>query len=240
MFGSHISKRAAAALKRAVQQSNQAASQSGNPVQKDRVFLAKTTAVHAQGQSQDVNIYIGDKGAEIWSGQAVEAYNRIADFDDDEWVYIRWIGKGWEILNSVRSADASPCGVCTIAGGMVINVEEDVDASATYSFSPLCDGSLYLTFEWSSALTWIGTADTMTLDCGEVSPRTLTATMTVTGIDPGDVTIVLHDGTGNVATYINHAAWQPCVPLRMRLNGYDATCPCAPWDPWCCLSPVES
>jgi hypothetical protein len=236
-----ISRRAADEIKRTVQiVKGLAPGAGGFALVPGRIYLAKTTAVHAQGASQDVEIYVGAKGAELYSGQTVKAYNRVADFDDDEWVYINWIGDGWEILNSVRSADASPCGVCTIAGGMVIPVEDDVDASAIYSFNPLCDGSLYLTFEWSSALTWIGTADTMTLDCGEVSPRTLTATMTVTGVDPGEVVIVLNDGSVDVATYVNHSAWQPCVPIRMRLNGYDETCPCAPWDPWCCLSPVES
>lgn len=207
-----------------------------------KIHLAKTTTEHATGATRDVDIYVGTKGAEINSGQTVPAYNRIADFDDNEWVYIHWIGDGWEILNSVRSADASPCGVCSEVGGasLTVAVESDVEATEEYAFSPLCDGSLYLTFAWDSSLTWLGTADTMTLDCGEGSPRTLTATMTVTGIDPGEVEIVINDGMTDVATYVNHTAWQPCVPMRMQLTGYDTTCPCAPWDPWCCLTPLPA
>jgi hypothetical protein len=238
MFGSYITRRAAEKLARTVQQVNQAARQSEGFARQDRMFLAKTTAAHATGVSQDVDIYIGEKGAEVQSGQTVSAYNRIADFDAEEWVYIRWIGDGWEILNSVRSADASPCGVCSSVGGLIVPVVEDVNASTHYSFSPLCDGSLYLTFEWSFDLTWVGSADTMTLDCGEGSPRSLIATMTTVGIDPGDLLITISDGSANVAVYTNHAAWQPCVPLRMQLIAYDTTCPCAPWDPWCCLTPL--
>lgn len=212
------------------------------------ILLVRAQAAIPQGMSGQVKRLVrstleNDKGTEVEIGDEFNVYNRFGDIEDQDDFYVRWIDGGLEVIATRRGpADAAPCGVCTTVGAasLVIAVTGDVDAAAEYSFSPLCDGSLYLTFTWSADLTWIGTADAMTLDCGEMSPRTLTATMTVTGIDPGNVTIVLNDGSVDVATYTNLAAWQPCVPVRMQLTDYDTTCPCAPWDPWCCLNPIPA
>lgn len=210
------------------------------------ILLVRAQEAIAQGAEGAVKKLVrasieDPKGTEIEVGDEFDVYNRFGDIEDQEDFYCRWIDGGYEAISRRRGpADALPCGVCSRIGGasLTVPVTGEVDAAVFYHFSPLCDGTLFLTFEWDSALTWNGTADFMTLDCGEGSPRTLTAVMTVTGIDPGDVTIVLNDGSLDVATYVNHTAWQPCVPIRLQLTDYDTTCPCAPWDPWCCLIPV--
>ena len=68
------------------------------------VLLGKTTAAHGNGDSQDVAIYSGDTlGSETDTGLLLDTYNRFADLEDDVWVHIRGVSRGWEILSTQSS-----------------------------------------------------------------------------------------------------------------------------------------
>lgn len=63
-------------------------------------YLGKTTTSHAKGDTEDVDLYAGTtKGSETMV-DTQPAYNRCADLDDDIWVYLIWIGGGYEILQA--------------------------------------------------------------------------------------------------------------------------------------------
>ena len=206
------------------------------------IRLAKTLASHPAGQSKRVQIWWGPKGSEQASpadGDTLFAYNRFTDFEANEFVHIVRIDDGWEIISRACLANTG-CEACNTVPGdsLVITVTGSVEAAEEYVMVPRC-GAGEWTFTWDSSLTWIGSASIMELDCGEESARSLTGTMVVSGVAPGDVVITISDGSGAVAVFENLSAWQPCAQTRMRLVSYDPTCPCGGWDNWPCLTAVE-
>lgn len=238
-----ISRQAADELKRTVQivkglpPGGAGFADPGRPIR-----LAKTLASHPAGQRKQVQVWWGPKGTEQAGpvdADTLYAYNRFTDFEANEFVHIARVGEDWEIISRACLA-ATGCEACNTVPGdsLVITVVGSVMAANEYVITPRC-GAGEWTFTWDSSLTWAGSASIMEIDCGEESPRALTGSLVVSGVDPGDVVLTISDGVGAVATFENYAAWQPCAPARMKLTSYDPTCPCGGWDQWPCLAPVE-
>ena len=208
------------------------------------ILLAKTLESHPAGQTKNVQIWWGEPGDEEAGpedGDTVPAYNRFTDFEANQWVHVSRLGPRSQLEILSRACPAvTGCEACNTVPGdsLVITVTGSVEAAEEYVMVPRC-GAGEWTFTWDSSLTWIGSASIMELDCGEESARSLTGTMVVSGVAPGDVVITISDGSGAVAVFENLAAWQPCAQTRMRLVSYDPTCPCGGWDNWPCLTAVE-
>ncbi|MCH7688064.1 MAG: hypothetical protein IH899_15525 [Planctomycetes bacterium] len=65
------------------------------------ILLAKTTAAHAKGVSQDVDLYSGPtKGSETPTGKTVSAYNRFADLETGKWCLVAIVDGGYEMLSA--------------------------------------------------------------------------------------------------------------------------------------------
>ncbi len=206
------------------------------------IRLAKTTALHATGTTQDVTLMWGDKGAET-EGTAdrdtVPAYNRYGNIDEDEEVLIARVGPGWEILNRSTNTSES-CGACTeVAGTGTIDLGGSLFASEFYGFDPFCSGVLDIVFEFDAGGVWNGdAAGGMSVNCTGESATAFTATLTVTGHLPGQVVVDLTAG-GDTWSFENDVSWQPDQNVPLLLSSGPASCPCAPFRQFPCLRPLS-
>lgn len=238
-----ISRRAADELKRTVQIVRGLAPKGagfadpGLPIR-----LAKTTAAHAIGATQDVTLLWGDKGDETdgtTRQDTVPAFNRFVQLDAGQEVQIARIGVGWEILGTGGSADPSFCGVCSTISteGLVIDLGGALLAANQYIFTGRCGGEGWL-FTFDADDTWTGESEDDSAPCTGGDPLALTATLVVTSAAPGGVVVTFWNGMSAVAQWVNETAWQPCVSVRMTLATFDPTCVCVAWLQATCLVPV--
>lgn len=77
------------------------------------IMLAKTDADIAKGASGSVTLYYQpdsstDKGDESASTDTETAFARLGNVDSGKWVYIMWLGAGWEIINAECPAALLP------------------------------------------------------------------------------------------------------------------------------------
>ncbi len=76
--------------------------------QETTIHLGKTTIFHAEGDTRIVDIYVGKtKGSEVKSAKSILAYNRFADMEQGNWVIVKRINNGWEIMTGDPCASAS-------------------------------------------------------------------------------------------------------------------------------------
>jgi hypothetical protein len=207
------------------------------------IRLAKTTALHAEGTTQDVTLMWGGKGAESegsTSRDTVPAFNRFADIDADEEVHIARVGPGWEILpRGGSTGSGTSCGPCFIgAGEMTVDLGSGFMASQAYQATLFCENIDPIIYDDFAANVWTGTADPMTVTCndGEVS---WTSSLTYTNYLPGGLVIAWSDGT-DTWRWKNRTSWQPGLRTEMELYDGPAECPCAPFVDFPCLVPIPT
>lgn len=240
-----IKRRAAEEIKRTVQwakgQMSQGASfaDPGYPIR-----LAKTTAAHATGATQDVTLLWGDKGSEtegVTDHDTVPAYNRYGAIEADEEVHIARIGPGWEILNRSTSGPAGSCGACTEAAGtQTVDLGSGAMASEYYRFYPFCGQSIYFPLaKDSGGNVWIAPASIpASASCDGETVTDLTAEMTYSALARDGVEIVVTDGSESW-TFKNDTRWQPEFSQYFYYHTGSAECPCIAWQRDACLLPVS-
>jgi hypothetical protein len=244
-----ISRRAAEELKRTVRwvKGQQSAGASfadpGYPIR-----LAKTTVLHATGETRDVTLLWGDKGSETegtTDHDTVPAYNRYGDIDEDTEVHIARIGPGWEILPRGGSTGSGvSCGPCfNGAGVMTVDLGSGFMASETYQATLFCESVDPIIYGDFDTNVWTGSADPMTVDCNGTEV-TFTSSLTYFSHLPGNGTstgIVVEWSDGaDTWKWVNRTAWQPGLRTELELFDGPAECPCAPFIDFPCLIPIPT
>lgn len=154
------------------------------------ILLAKTTGIHAQDATQDVELWFGEKGAETNSGETVEAFNRFTELGSGAWCFVRWIDNGFEILPRGGGGEWE----CQCIGGI---------GDAQIEFGKyIFDGH---TMEFDGGGVW--SSDAFELDCD--TPIDVYYKMTSTGTDHDEVVVeMLKDSDDSlVARWINQLTY---------------------------------
>jgi hypothetical protein len=246
-----IKRRAAEEIKRTVQWAKGQMSQGASFADPSYpIRLAKTTATHATGATQDVKLLWGDKGSEtegVTNHDTVPAYNRYGAIEADEEVHIARIGPGWEILNRSTSGPAGSCGACTEAAGtQTVDLGSGAMASEYYRFYPFCGQSVYFPLaKDASGNVWIAPASIpATVPCDSADdPVGLSAELTHTSLlrDQNEIVITQETEGEDDPTwkFRNDTFWQPEYPHFFYYYEGDADCPCNSWERDACLIPVS-
>jgi len=118
---------------------------------------------------------------------------------------------------------------------LYVPVSAGLYAMNAYGFNPACTaaGSTGAMTSEDNTPTW--TADVPDGFCEGRTP--VTATMTATGLLPGEVVVVYKDNADvTIARYENLVAWQPNCYVQMNLTQWDESCGIV-WDQHPCLYP---
>jgi hypothetical protein len=211
------------------------------------IILVKAKAEIAKGSSGPVKQLVRKeydrhaKGDEDEIQSEFQVYNRFGDLASGEEFFARWIDGGYERISggSSTTTTGEGCGGCNDPAGNLIIDLDGLLCSDRYSFSPMCGGLLPITFVYDSGSDWIGGPGDLMLSCDSAGEVDVTATLEILGVDVGDVTITISDGT-NTWTWKNDTAFDPGQPVAMRRMTGPVDCPCSTWRPYPCLTPLDA